>query len=143
MGVGIGVTLGATLRSNIPDFVDIGKIHNFGENRSSLIDLKRSLVGLAYLVLQRYVTKKLVYLVLRYFYYDESKQENNNINMNGIESNGNYVKKSLIKREKFDLKQLIENNYLLELFYYVTCYGAIGFSAVFTCFFIYEYLGLV
>lgn len=121
MGVSVGVSLGATCRANIANYAHVGQYRPTSDGTyDKLVGLERSLVGLGYLVVQRFVTKKLLFTLLRVVYHKEEEKS----------------------RSRFDLKKLIENNYLLELFYYMTIYGAIGFSAVFTCFFIFDYLGL-
>jgi hypothetical protein len=119
MGVGIGVTIGATVRYNIPMLTEIGKIRDFDHCSYGLI-LQRTCIGLAYLVVQRFASKALIYLVIRLYY---------------------TLKNASTK--DFTLKEKVQGNYKLELVYYIFCYGGIGFSAALTCFCLFEYLGFV
>ena len=113
MGVGIGVLLGATVRHNTPQLTNQGIV---GPSPSVNLVLKRSSVGLTFLVVQRFVTKTIVYYLFKIF-----------------QSN----------KTEYNFKSLIQINYKLEMFYYIFVYGGIGFSASAICFCLFEYLKLV
>lgn len=117
MGVAIGITLGATFRYNVSYLTNLGRIKS---NKNSILILQRSVVGLLFLVLQRFLSKKFLSIAIKTFHYLKYKNE-----------------------KKVELKELIQNNYKLEMLYYIFIYGGIGFSAVLPAFCLFEYLNLI
>ena len=120
MGCACGLTLGISLKYAL-GMQSYGKIRNdatLNISRSSasynLLILKRSLIGIINVLLGRILSKQTVYLLIRLKYGLNKKSKN------------------------IDVKDIIKNNFNLEIFYYLFCYIVISFSAIFNSFVIFQ-----
>jgi hypothetical protein len=123
--------MGATFRHNIPYLMEMGKIRQF-EQCGFLLIFQRTIVGLTFLVLQRFVSKGVIYVVIRSL-HDLIAAFSAHSSSSSKKSNP----------KEFKLKEIVQGNYKLELIYYLFIYGSIGFGASLTCFCLFEYLNLV
>ncbi|CAF0712117.1 unnamed protein product [Brachionus calyciflorus] len=122
MGVGTGLSFGMTCKSTL-HIEDMGKI-NFNKrsiNDYSLFNLViiRTLLGLILLVTVRFVCKSLFYFGLKKYYNLKSNVSNE------------------------DIKEIIKNNYKIEIAYNFFCYSSISFSSVFNSFLLFQIFNIV
>lgn len=115
MAVAVGVTLGKTVKIHFARR-DLGKIVDYDRD---YIYVYRILLGLTLLIIQRFVTKGLVIVAFK------------------------LVQRLNLLPRHLTVKQLIQKDYRLEIVYYVCCYASIGFTACFTCFWLFDYVNLV
>ena len=126
MGVGVGVTLGVTLRYAVARIEHMGEIRWDQDRRGDdsmglwkLIAL-RSLVGYGVILGVRFVSKKIVYAMVRYLYADKTKN-----------------------KEEVNAAEIIRTRFALEIVYYVFCYANVGFHCLVTAFYAFELLDIV
>ena len=124
MGIASGLSLGLSLKFQLK-IENIGKINFYDKDenvsdfeykkRLALLVFLRSFIGLNLIFVAKIISKKIAISFIR-------------------------LKLNLNKdTPEVDLKEILKKNYKLEIFYYYFCYFNISFTAVFTCFILFEY----
>lgn len=114
-GAAAGLIIGMSLKSSL-DANHIGK----SDKLDWLLVLKRSLVGIGTVLVARQLSKLVLHKLIRV-----------------------YLKWKWPTKSITDLKSAIRENFTLDLLYYFITYSNISLTAIFSCFFIYDYFKLI
>ena len=120
LGVGAGVAIAYSLKASFK-WLNVGQLRYVAKgdsalNKSKVISM-RIFLGLFTLLIVRNMSKKIFYWILRF-------------------------RPNLSKISGEQLKEHIKKNFSLDLCFYFFTYSNVGFTAVFTCFVLFEYFKL-
>jgi sphingosine-1-phosphate phosphatase 1 len=119
MGIASGLSFGLSLKFHLR-LESYGRLNEYANTYALILAmLKRCFVGLNLIFAARITSKKIAFSLIRSFF-----------NLKCDTSNS-------------DLKELMKQNFVLEIFYYYFCYFVISFTATFTCFVLFEYFRFV